>query len=144
MIMNFEDYAKMELDRIAKDEGGVQEMMNENILEIVRTFAKQGHSGLSASYAIARITRLLQFKPLSPLTGEEDEWMKHSDGMLQNKRCFSVFKNSDGTANYSNAKVFSYDGKTWFTNSDSCMPITFPFTVPDEPERVLLPPPEQN
>lgn len=48
--------------------------MHDNIISIVEMFSEQGHSSFSASYAISHLTRLLEFKPLSPLTGEDDEW----------------------------------------------------------------------
>jgi len=137
--MSLERYAKAELDRIPKDDDEYQEMMNEDILEIVRIFAKQGHCGSTASYAIPVLNRLLQFKPLSPLTGDDDEWNEVADGVFQNKRCGDVFKNANGTAHYNEAKIFSDDGgETWYTNVNSRVEITFPFTVPDKPEKVLV------
>lgn len=64
------EYAKRELELIGKDEDGMQELMNKNILEIVEIFSKQGHSGFSAGYALNVLERLLKYKPLTPLTGE--------------------------------------------------------------------------
>jgi hypothetical protein len=78
------EYAKSELDRIPKDEDGMQEMMNNDILEILEKFADQGHSGFSASYAISVLERLMRWKPISPLTGEEDEWSTTTGSTRQN------------------------------------------------------------
>ncbi len=38
------------------------------------------------------LRRLVAGKPLSPLTGADDEWMDHGGGVFQNVRCGSVFK----------------------------------------------------
>ena len=43
--MGLVEYAKSELERIGKDEDGMQEVMNRDILEIVEKFSEQGHSG---------------------------------------------------------------------------------------------------
>ena len=135
-------YAKNELARLDMDEDGMQETMNNHILHMVEEFAKEGHSGFSANYAIAVLRRLLQFKPLSALTGEDDEWTEVADGVFQNKRCSAVFKRidrNDGKPYYLEGKIFSNDGgETWFTNGDSRVFIEFPFVVPDEPEKIYL------
>ena len=73
------DYAKSELNRITdkctdKDSKEMQEMINNDIIEIIEVFSKQGHSGFSANYAISILTKLLSGKPISVLTGEYDEW----------------------------------------------------------------------
>jgi len=140
--MSLVTYAKSELDRIGAGEDGMQEMMNNHIIHMVEEFSKEGHSGFSANYAISILSRLLRFKPLSALTGEEDEWIEVCVGTFQNKRCSAVFKDDTrygGKPYYIEGKVFSSDGgETWFTNRDSCVVIEFPFTVPDEPERIHL------
>ena len=46
---------------------------------MMQEFANEGHSGFSASYAISILTKLMDFKPLSPLTGEDDEWNNISE-----------------------------------------------------------------
>lgn len=104
------NYAKSELAKIPHDEDGTQSLMDENILEIVEKFSDQEHSGFSANYAIHALERLLRFKPLTPLTGEDDEWERTHFGTKQNKRCSSVFLNEDGTANDINAIVVSDNG----------------------------------
>jgi hypothetical protein len=38
------------------------------------------------------LQKLIAAKPLSPLTGEDHEWVDHGDGVFQNRRCGSVFK----------------------------------------------------
>lgn len=136
--MEFVEWAKSELDRLVKDDDEMQKAINADILEIVEVFAKQGHSGFSGSYALSILTRLLDWKPITPLTGEDDEWNEVGEGVYQNKRCSSVFK-ENGQAYWMDGKIFSDDGgQTWWTNRNSRVPVTFPFTMPDHPEKVIL------
>jgi hypothetical protein len=80
------------------------------------------------------------FKPLTPLTGEDDEWNEVRTGVFQNKIYSAVFKDGkDGQAYNVEGKIFSDDeGKTWFTNRNSRVYIDFPYIVPDKPEKVIL------
>jgi hypothetical protein len=144
-------HAKDELNRIGMTEDSPDEMnvaMRKHILHMMNEFAEEGHSGFSASYAISILTKLMDFKPLSPLTGEDDEWNNLVENYepvphWQNKRNSSVFKNADGTCYDIDGKVFwewampyEEDGKpykSYYTNRDSRVPVTFPYTVPDKP-----------
>lgn len=133
------EYAKSELARIPCDEDGMQEHMNANILEIIEVFSKQGHSGFSAGYALSVLERLLRYKPISPPTGEDDEWREVCHGLWQNKRCSSVFKDEDGKAHDIDAIIVSDNGGiTWFSSSRFRKELTFPYTVPTHPEKVYI------
>lgn len=133
------EYAKSELDRIGKDDEGYQDLMNNHILEIIEVFSKQGHSGFSASYAINVLERLLRYKPLSALTGDDDEWEKGISGNWQNKRCCSVFKDKDGNVYDIDAVVCSDNGGiTWFSSNRFRKKVTFPYYPPTDPERVYI------
>ena len=143
------DYAESELNLIGMtDDGDMNGMMRKHLLHMVKEFADEGHSGFSASYALQCLQKLLKFKPLSPLTGADDEWVKHDYGVeptYQNKRLSSVFKDADGNAYNIDGKVFwewcmPYEGrepqepyKSYYTCRDSRVPVTFPYTAPDEP-----------
>ena len=136
-------WAQRELDILANDGGkdGLQEMMNRDIMEMLEVFSAQGHTGLSASYAIAALVRLMNWKPLSPLTGADDEWIECSEGLEQNKRYSAVFrdKGDNATAYYIHGKIFSPDGGlSWCEMKDSSIPVVFPFTVPERPEQVYI------
>jgi hypothetical protein len=79
--------AKAELKRINFGEEDSAAMV-----EILERFFEQWDSG-GAVYAVAPILqRLIAGKCLSPLTGEDDEWVEHDHGVFQNKRVSSVFK----------------------------------------------------
>ena len=138
-MSNLVDYAKDELKRIGMVESGepCNDWATEAILDLIELFASQGHSGFSASYVINAFSRLAKFKPLSPLTGEDDEWMEVSTGVFQNKRYSAVFKHGkDGIAYNIDGKVFTDDGEIWYTSGDSRVNVTFPYVVPDKPEHV--------
>jgi hypothetical protein len=149
-MSNLLSHAEDELNRIGMTEDSPDEMnvaMRKHILHMMQEFANEGHSGFSASYAISILTKLMDFKPLSPLTGEDSEWVNVSDygpePHYQNKRRSSVFKNADGSCYDIDGKVFwewamPYEEgekpyKSYYTNRESRVPVTFPYTVPDKP-----------
>lgn len=133
-------------------EDGPNRWLAEGTLELLKVFAEQGHSGMSAPYAIALFEKLASWKPIAPLTGEDDEWAEAYDnaGTQQNKRNGAVFRDADGQAYCIDGRVFWEwysapdidDGKPYkltFTSSDSRVNITFPWTQPDKPEYVFVP-----
>lgn len=142
------EHAKYELDLILKqcgdDEEGrrMQEVINKNILDIVELFANQHHSGMTAEYVINILIRLLKQSFITPLTGEDDEWVEVMEGMYQNKRESTIFKDKDvydGKPYYIEGKVFSDDGgKTWFTNGNSNVLVDFPLEELPKTEYVIL------
>jgi hypothetical protein len=109
------------------------------VLEVLEVFAKQGHSGMSASYAISILEKVMKFEPLSPLTGEDDEWNCINDErtgnneVFQNKRSSNVFKEG-GEAYDIDGKVFIDPDGASFTSFESRMPVTFPYT----PKRIYM------
>lgn len=126
----------------------MQESLCMHVMELLRVFSEEGHSGTTAPYAIDMFRKLAMFEPLVPLTGEDWEWSEVSPGVFQNKRCSHVFKQPDrfdGQPYDIQGKVFyewcerpldpdekGYPGtsrfKSSFTNSNSHVPITFPYT----------------
>jgi hypothetical protein len=126
---NLYKYASRELVYVGTDDMGLA--MSKDILEIVTVFSTQGHSGFSAPYATDIIQKLLEYKPLTDLTGDDSEWMKVGDGLYQNNRNSAVFKNIDrfdGQAYYLDGKIFvEPDGNT-YTSIKSLTVLTFPCT----------------
>lgn len=116
-------------------EDGPNKWIQQNVIELIRTFSKQGHSGMSAPYCINVFEKLAKFEPLAPLTGEDWEWHEVGDGVFQNIRCSNVFKDSDlfdGQAYDINGKVFREPSGACYTGAGSCVPITFPYTPTTE------------
>lgn len=109
----------------------MQEAMNKHIIEMVKLFSEEGHSGFSAAYATGILEKLLRFEPLKPLTGEADEWTELDYGpemIAQNKRCSHVFKRADGTAYDSEGRIFRYPDGSCVIRKGSAVDITFPYT----------------
>lgn len=114
-----EEFAKTELERVDLEYDG---MVAQSVLDIVKLFAGQGHSGGSAIITIGVVERLMRYQPLTPLTGEEAEWTEVTDGQWQNKRCPSVFKDAE--------RAWDIDLPTM---SDQWQTITFPYMPGQEP-----------
>lgn len=148
-LSKFELWAKHELELLEKglediDGLEMQKRVTKEVMKLVKAFAKQDHSGPSASYVLNLVHRLFNWKPIKPLTGEDDEWgevLNQDKHTQQNKRCSAVFRHNfdNSTAYYLYGKAFSDDGGvTWFTKRESRVPIKFPFKVPLEPEYIYL------
>lgn len=96
--MSLYKYAKSELDRIyskkdLEEKDGIHKLMYKSILDLIKLFAKQGHSGASASYCRKMFNQLSSFKPLGKLTNNQEEWMEVDTNMYQSRRsptCFSI------------------------------------------------------
>ena len=139
--MNLIEYAESELGRIPKDKDGMQEIINQNILDLVKLFSSQGHSGLSGRYVINALSRLLEYKPLNPLTGEDDEWGEPygPDETQQNKRCSSVFRSKKEPPHDIDAIAVSDNGgEFWFYSHLFKKEITFPYLPPITPEKIYI------
>lgn len=140
--MTFKSHAEHELHLIGlgPDCDGINKAMRDHILKMIDTFADEGHSGFSASYAISILEKLLKFEPITPLTGNDDEWMKIHSDTYQNIRCGRVFKSDSYGAYDIDGRVFydemvDEDGKTYksyFTCYESRTPVTFPYTPKTE------------
>ena len=135
-MSNLLDFAKSELEFAGYFNGDeMNQAMADGVLQLLEVFSEQGHSGFSASFAVSLFRELASFKPITPLTGEDDEWFEISDGAFQNKRYSGLFKQADrfdGKAYDINGKVFrDPDGSTW-TSSDSFVPVEFPYTPTTE------------
>lgn len=148
---NILNYAKEELRRIGYDESRIvkNEDADENtdpseqwgllvgryVLELIEKFEEQGHSGCSAGTTVNLFKKLAMFEPLTPLTGEDDEWKEWEDygngKSRQNKRKSSVFQKEDGKAYQLDKYVFRQPDGLGYTGSDSFYDIpSFPY-VPD-------------
>lgn len=107
--MSVIEFAKSEMDR-AK----FHPLERDLIIEMMESFFKRYDSG-GAVWAMAPalehlpvVKRLIACKPLTPLTGEEDEWNDVSESAgrtcWQSRRMPSVFREEDGEG-----KVWAYD-----------------------------------
>lgn len=126
-------FARDELSRagLFDDDSDYAGKLGNAVLEIVCVFAEQGHSGGSAQGTIALLEKLLRFEPLTPLTGEDDEWVEVREGLFQNNRCSRIFK-ENGVSYDIERRVFREPSGTCFTSRDSFVTVTFPYTPTTE------------
>ena len=104
----------------------MQDWIEKCVLDILDLIANQGHSGFSHGYLLSLLIPLLKGKPATPLTG--NDWEGDNEyGLIQNKRCFSVFKEKKSKEYFTEGYAFSDDGgKTYWTNRESRKAVTFP------------------
>ena len=112
-------------------------MIANAVLGLIKVFGGQGHSELSAIFCIQLFSQLAAFKPLTPLTGEDNEWNEVEPGMYQNKRCSTIFKEK-GKAYNIYGRVFKEPNGSCYTNFKSRTPVTFPYELKN-PEIVDVP-----
>jgi len=122
-MSNLVEHAKKELELagLLDKDSDYAGQMGEAVLKMIQAFAAEGHSGGSAQMAIQIFETLVRFQPLAPLTGADDEWFDHGNGVFQNKRLGSVFKDPR-----------FHDGKLAF-DIDAPEPraaISFPYSPP--------------
>lgn len=101
--MSLVEHAKTELTKCGQFEE--DPAFSQSIVAAVAAFSSYGHSGGSAGVAIHMLHDLLQFKVLSPLTDDSDEWCdvaKYASGKLlwQNRRRGDAFSHDGGKTYY--------------------------------------------
>jgi len=130
-------HAEQELKALGYDLNQKEEDPNkwicENVLELLEVFSSQGHSGTSAPYCINMFSKLANYKPLSPITCVDSEWIDQGNDVFQNNRCSAVFKKGkDGKPYYLDAIVWrTQGGSTWSGTAEeitSRQYIRLPFT----------------
>lgn len=104
------------------------DLMPKAVMRQARLFSIEGHSGMSAGLAMNITKQVCMFRPLSPLTGADDEWNEVGEGTFQNKRCSTIFKDADGRAYNIEGKVFEDPDGGRFTSRESRVSVTFPWT----------------
>lgn len=97
---------ELELNKMFEKDADYGGDLAESVMELIDVFSKQGHSGCSASIVSDLFNKLSRFKPISSLTGKDDEWCEIADGIFQNKRNSEVFKDGkEGKAYFIGAYV---------------------------------------
>ena len=100
---NLVRHAEYELRRAGlydkdSDYGG---MIAEAVMKMVKAMAAEGHSGMSHSLTMEVFNRVANFKTLTPLTNDPEEWMDVSGyGDWQNRRQSSCFSTDGGKSYY--------------------------------------------
>lgn len=129
---NYISHCKREVPSWFK-ETGPHRWIADSTVELLAVLSHQGHSGSSIGFVLQFFTTIASFKPWGPLTGKEEEWSDPFDfeGTRQNRRCSHIFLRPDGTAYDANGKVFHDGDHVYYTDRNSRVDITFPYTVPD-------------
>lgn len=125
--MSIIEQAKIELKAANWSPRGTEVM-----IQLLDVFLDEFDSGGAVAVAAPVLMRLIAGKPLTPLTGEDEEWVDHGNGVFQNKRASSVFKDPR-----------FHDGKLAYdidNQSDPRGAITFPYW----PDRAEVHIPEQS
>ena len=92
---NLVKHAKYEMERI-----GVEPNTKDLIMQMITAFASGGHSGSSAMFTMMMFDRLVNFKALSPLTNNPNEWVEVCDDLWQSTRTSSSFSVDHGMTYY--------------------------------------------
>jgi hypothetical protein len=134
-MSNILKHAERELSLIGYDgKDEYNNMAKAAIMELLTTFANQGHSGFSANYIANIFNKLARYETLSPLTGEDNEWKDVTEmsgdrkTLFQNNRDSAVFKDDTGCY-YIHAIIWVGETGDTYTDKKSCGYIkSFPFT----------------
>jgi hypothetical protein len=97
-------------------------MLGNAVLELVKVFSKQGHSGFSAHQTLKIFNIVANYNPLTPIGTTKDEWMDVAEmtadgkGMWQNKRRGTTFSRDGGKTWYDIDNPKLNNGDTWKRN----------------------------
>ena len=133
------EFAKWQLDKLlekCKDEDSkiMQEMMNNDVLELLKVFSEQGHSGFSVSIAIRLFSKLANHKLITEVEDNPDDWDEYG----QHKYISSIFKRKDGTCYYMYGRLFAEpNSDNFFYNKASNVDVTFPIKPFDLESRYI-------
>lgn len=109
-----------------------------DLTALISIFSQQGHSDSSRAMTLHLFDRLVNFYPLTPLTGRDEEWNQIADYLWQNKRFSAVFKNSTSAWDNARRTVYVYPDGMAVTRSDEEVPyIQFPY-MPQIPPMVRV------
>lgn len=90
---------KMERCNKSKDAWDYGCACYKSALKAYKSLCDDGHSGMSWAFTKNILIRLMNSQPLTPITGDYDEWNEWRDGHYQNKRMPSLFKDIDADGN---------------------------------------------
>jgi hypothetical protein len=109
-MSNLVKHAEFELRRagLFDKDSDYDGMLGQAVLDLVKTFSQEGHSGYSAHLTLDIFNKVARFKTLTPITSNPDEWMQVSPDMMpdgsptvrQNTRQSSCFSNDGGKTYY--------------------------------------------
>jgi len=140
-MSNLINHAEKELKiaRLFNKDIGYDGELAKSVMELIKLFSEQGHSGNSASIAISLFKRLASFETISPLTGNDDEWNEASSGGFQNNRNSGVFKDEDNKAYYIHAISWKDQrGVCWNGKADNISSSQYIKSFPFKPKTFII------
>ena len=91
------------------------------VMELIKVFSKQEHSGASAGMVSIIFNKLAKFETIAPLTGNDDEWVLVAENLYQNNRNSAVFKEGkNAQAHYIDAIVWKTQKGAAWSGISSC------------------------
>jgi len=107
--MNLVTHAEAELQRagLFDKDSDYNGMLGNSVLELMKIFSKQGHSGFSAMLTLQIFNKVANWKSLTPITNDPKEWNDVSNmsgrknTMWQNTRQSDCFSTDGGETYYS-------------------------------------------
>lgn len=108
-MSNLVQHAEYELRRagLFDADSDYEGMLGKAVLDLVKQFASEGHSGGSAHLTLNIFDKVARFKTLTPITSDPSEWMeicRNADGpqpdLWQNIRQASCFSTDGGKTYY--------------------------------------------
>jgi hypothetical protein len=120
-MSNLTEHARYEMERAGlfdhdADYGGAHANA---VMELVETFANQGHSGMSAGITLHLFHELAQFKPIGAITSDPSEWGEVTVGLWQNKRRGTSFSRDGGATWYDIEDESLNNGDVWLKGGQS-------------------------
>lgn len=109
-MSNLEIHAENEMRRagLFDKDSDYEGMLGPSVMKLIRVFAEEGHSGMSAHIALQIFNRVAQFKTLTPITNDPTEWVNVSEyggpedkPIWQNNRDGTNFSHDGGNTGYS-------------------------------------------
>lgn len=79
------------------DYGG---MIPEAVMKLVKAHSEAGHSGGSHWLTMQIFNKVINFKPLTPLSDDPTEWMEVSENIWQSRRQSDAFSTDGGKTFY--------------------------------------------
>lgn len=130
---------EMKLAGLDSPDSDYKGMLYNAVLELVKVFQKQGHSGMSAIMTLSIFKKVASWEPLTPITDTPESWSNNitqSGTMFQNIRDGRIFKDKDrfnGKPYTVDGRAFSYDGgECWYTNCKSHKIVNLPCMHPEK------------
>jgi len=110
-MSNLIDYAKQELEEagLFSDGDFYGGMTGKSVMELIKVFSEQGHSGMSAGIVRQLFNKLSAFEPINEMKFTDDQWNEVGNDLFQHKKLSAIFKEKkDGKPYYIESIIWEY------------------------------------